>query len=332
MSSVRSYLPGLLLCTLLAACAIVPFYFKPIEQAVKVSPLLLVIVFGMVLRAVWQLPEVFQPGIGLAQKAVLRWAVGGLGLKLSLQELWSIGGSALTVVVLSTLATLGFGVWCGRKLGLTSKMSTLLAVGSSICGASAVVAADSVVQGEKRDSAVSLGVITLLGTIGIIIYPLIGHALGLTPALYGIWDGASLHEMAQVVAAADAFGRESVDVATVAKLARICLLAPVVFYLAWSLRHAHKEAGKAKVQIVPWFLVVFVLLAGVNSLGVLGKDFVKQALHVDLWMLCIGMAGVGLQIRFSELRAAGFRPVLAGALQWVFLAAVSLGLVWWLCR
>ena len=236
------------------------------------------------------------------------------------------------MVIVSTLAALFFGWWIARRLGVGEKLGLLLGVGGAICGASAVVAADSVVQGEKRDSALALGIITLLGTIGILLYPLVHHWLGMSEFFYGVWDGASLHEMAQVVAAGFGVSEEAARVATVVKLARICLLAPVVLYLGWSLRHQHRAAGRAKVSPVPWFLVLFVMFAALNSTGWLPPRWIEIARRVDLWLLCVGMAGVGLQTGFADLKAAGARPIAAGAAQWVFLAGLSYGLARLLVR
>jgi uncharacterized integral membrane protein (TIGR00698 family) len=188
-----------------------------------------------------------------------------------------------------------------------------------------------VVQGEKRDSAIALGVITLLGTIGIVIYPLIARTAGMSDFLYGVWDGASLHEMAQVVAAGFGVSEESARVATVVKLARIALLAPVVLGLSWWLRRHHTAAGRARVSPVPWFLVLFVMFAIVNSSGMVPQAWIMLARRIDVWLLCVGMAGVGLVTGFADLRAAGLRPIVAGAAQWLFLAAVSWGLARGLC-
>jgi uncharacterized integral membrane protein (TIGR00698 family) len=143
---------------------------------------------------------------------------------------------------------------------VAEKLGLLLGVGSAICGASAVVAADSVVQGEKQDAPVALGVITLLGTIGIVVYPLLAHALGMRDFVYGVWDGASLHEMAQVVAAARAQGRR---VATVVKLVRICLLAPVVLA---RVARGHTPTPTRRSRSCR-FLVAFVAFAALSSLG-----------------------------------------------------------------
>src|SRR4029077_394368 len=217
------------------------------------------------------------------------------------------------------------------RLGLDRRLAVLIGVGGSICGASAVVAAGRGVQAEEKDAALALGVITLFGTIGIVIYPLIGRALHMSDFLYGVWDGATLHEMAQVVAAGFGISDEAARVATVVKLARICLLAPVVFYLAWETRRRGGTAGTAKVSPVPWFLVLFVAFAALNSSGLIPAPTLELLRRADLWLLCVGMAGVGLQTGFGDLKDAGIRPIAAGALQWVMLSTLAYGLAWWWC-
>jgi uncharacterized integral membrane protein (TIGR00698 family) len=304
------------------------------KDTLHLSALLLVILVGMALRTIMHVPDWAAPGVRMAQRPVLRWAVAGLGFRLSLGEIVKIGGPALAVVVTSTFVALLLGWWVGRRLGLNDKLATLLAVGGGICGASAVVAADSVVQAEKQDSALAVGIITLLGTIGIVAYPWIGRAAGMGNFRYGVWDGASLHEMAQVVAAASGFSKESTAIATVVKLVRICLLAPVVFFLAWRMRAMTHSAAKGSPQVsaVPWFLVVFVAFAALNSTGWLPKDWVQLIQRGDLWLLCVGMAGVGLQTSFHDLGRAGWAPIAAGAAQWVVLAGLSYGLATLLVR
>ena len=329
-ASVTRHLPGLALAALLATAGFALAEIPWVKGTLHVSALLLVILLGIAWKSLAPLPAVMLRGVALAQRPLLRWAVAGLGFRLSVGELWAIGAPALAVVVISTAAALFFGWWIARRLGVGEKLGLLLGVGGAVCGASAVVAAESVVQGEKQDAAVAIGVITLLGTIGIVIYPLLGHAMGMSPLVYGVWDGASLHEMAQVVAAGFGVSEEAARVATVVKLARIALLAPIVLYLGWSLRHQHRAAGTAHVAPVPWFLVVFVLCAAVNSLGWLPAPVTDLIRRGDLWLLCVGMAGVGLQAGFSDLRRAGLRPIAAGALQWVFLAALSFTLASWL--
>jgi uncharacterized integral membrane protein (TIGR00698 family) len=326
-----SLFTGLVLAALLGGAALLLSETPFVRDVLHWNALLIVILLGMAWKSLAPVPESATPGIRFAQRPVLRWAVAGLGFRLSLHELWKIGAPALLVVTVSTFAALWFGWWIARRLGVDEKLGILLGVGGAICGASAVVAADSVVQSERRDAALALGVITLLGTIGILVYPVLHGALHLGDFVYGVWDGASLHEMAQVVAAAFGVSEEAARVATVVKLTRIALLAPVVFYLAWALRRRHQAVGQAHVAPVPWFLALFVVFAAVNSTGWLPARVSDAIRRVDLWLLAVGMAGVGLQTGLSDIRSAGWKPVLVGALQWVFLATLSLGLARWLC-
>ena len=337
MTRAGEVFPGLVVSVLLATAAFLLAREPFVRDTLHVSPLLLVILLGMALRGVLPLPAWAGPGVLLAQRPVLRWAVAGLGFRLSLGEIVRIGGPGLVVVVASTFVALVAGWWIGRRLGLNDKFATLLSVGGGICGASAVVAADTVVQAEKHDSALALGVITLLGTVGIVFYPWIGRAAGMGDPLYGMWDGASLHEMAQVVAAGAAFSAEATRIATVVKLTRIALLAPVVFFLAWRARRAlatagtpadgRPEAGRApRISLVPWFLVLFVLFAAFNSTGWLARPLVQRIQDGDTLLLCVGMAGVGLQTSFSDLGRAGWAPIASGAAQWLVLASISYGL------
>lgn len=322
MTAIRQAFSGIVVAALLATVAFMLGDTPVFRDTLRIGPLLLVILLGMAWGSFMRLPEWALPGIRVAQRPLLRWAVAGLGLRLSLGEIARIGGPALVVVVVSTFAALLFAWWLAKRLGVGEKLGLLLGVGGAICGASAVVAADSVVQSERRDSALALGVITLLGTLGIVAYPWAGRLLGMGDFLFGVWDGASLHEMAQVVAAGATFSPRAVEVATVVKLVRICLLAPVVFWLAWRAR-AHGTEARAKVSIVPWFLVAFVAFAALNSAGAIPKSVLEPARRLDLWLLCVGMAGVGLQTRFSDIAEAGVRPILVGVAQWLFLAAVA---------
>ena len=350
--------PGLVVSVLLATAAFMLADQPLVRDTLRVSALLLVILAGMAVRSFVRLPESALPGIRVAQRPLLRWAVAGLGFRLSVGEIAHIGGPALAVVATTTFAGLGFGWWLARRLGLGDKLGLLLGVGGAICGASAVVAADSVVQAEKRDAALAIGVITLYGTLGIVLYPWIGRGLGMGDTLFGVWDGASLHEMAQVVAAGAGFSAAAVRIATTAKLIRISLLAPVVLGLAWWMRAragaeaatpagaaaawpaapgsalapAPAPAARARVSVVPWFLVLFVVFAAVHSLDVMPAPLGDAIQRGDTWLLCVGMAGVGLQTGFSDLRRAGAAPILAGAGQWLFVSSLAYLLARALCR
>lgn len=325
------WLPGLAVCMALAGAAMAlaetPFF----KGTLRWSPLLIVIILGMIVASAVKLPALCQPGLKLAQKPVLRWAVAGLGLRLSLAKLASLGLPALGVVTVATFATLAAGFFLAKAMGLGEKIGMLLGTGTSVCGASAIVAADSVVQSEGKDAAASLGIITLWGTLGILVYPLIGQLLQLSPFQYGVWCGASLQELAQSVAAGSAFGPDAQGAATISKMARILLLAPIILILGWQIRRIGGQAGESKAPLVPAFLIVFVVLAGVATLADQGgwaKPWLDPyASTLVTFSLATGMAGVGLQTGFSELKEAGWKPLAFGFILWVVIAVISLLLI-----
>lgn len=317
---------GLLLCAALGSLAYWLGTVPAVRDQLHVGSLLIVLLLGMAWRTWLPIPEPWQAGITFAQKPVLRWAVAGLGFKLSLQELALVGGPALAVVAVCTVFAYFVGVWVARRLGVGEKLAVLLGVGGSICGASAIVAADSVVQSEPAETACALGTITLLGTLGIVAFPLIGRAIGMDEFTFSVWNGASLHEMAQVVAAGQTYGPDAEKWSAVVKLARITLLAPMVLALGWSWHRRSPSSGEARVAPVPWFLVAFLLFAAAVSTGRIPVSAVEAIRAADLWLLCLGMAGVGLRSGWQDVRAAGARPVLAGTVQWVVLSAAALGM------
>lgn len=329
-------LPGLCLTLAISAAAVRLAEVDYIKTKLHFGALLLVILIGILWRNILPPPEWAMPGIRIAQKGILRWGVALLGFKLSIGALVSIGAPSLIVVIIGTTASLAFAWWFGKAMGLHDKLAILMAVGGAICGASAIVAAESVVKAEKEDVVAPIGVITLFGTLGIVIYPIIGRALGMAKFLYGVWCGASLHETAQAVAAGAALGADTV--ATVVKLARIAMLAPIVFFLAWWMRK-RGEDSEAKVAIVPWFLVLFVVFALINSSTSLGMssplvpaDVVSKINDFNVWILCLGMAGVGLQTGFKDLKKAGVMALVVGFAQWIFLSLIAFALASVLCK
>lgn len=330
MKSVQDSLAGLTVCVALALFAGWLAELEFVKETLRLSALLIVILLGMAIGSAVSLPSLFDAGIKVAQKPVLRWAVAGLGLRLTLQEIGRMGGpSVLLVLFLVVLAGFFSCVWLARWFGVGEKLGLLLATGGSICGASAIVAADSVVEAEGKDAAVSLGIVTFWGTVGIFIFPVVAQALGWKDFAYGLICGSTLHETAQVVAAASGLSPAATEVATVVKLVRICFLAPMVLGMGWWLsRQSGRESSGKKAQLVPWFLVMFcvfsVVVSVVTDAGFQGfvKDVANPAVK---FLLAVGMAGVGLQTKVQDLWKAGWGALGLGLVQWLVMIGVAMG-------
>ena len=326
LPAVTAELPGLLLTAAIAALA---FEQRRLPAIGVFSPLILSILIGMAFHNLVGTPRRAKAGVAFSMRRILRFAIILLGLQLTVSQVLSVGAAGIIVIVASLVLTFGFTVWLGRVLGVDGKLSQLIAAGTSICGASAVIAANTAVEGRDEDVAFAVACVTIFGSLSMFLYPLLPALLQLDAHQYGLWAGASIHEIAQVVAAAFQDGKEAGDFGTIAKLSRVTLLAPVVLALGWLAarrRRAHAQ-GPRKSAPMPWFVLGFVALILVNSLDVVPVVLKTDAVPVTTFLLSMALAAMGLETDIRKLKAKGLRPLLLGAGAWVFISGLSLGLI-----
>jgi len=325
MTKVRAILPGVLLA---AALAWLARWLHNIPAISAISALMLAILLGMVIRNTVGMHPSLQPGIKFSMRRLLRLAIMLLGFQLSLHQIWQVGGVGFLIVATTLVCTFLFTVWLGKLLGVDPKLTELLAAGTSICGASAVVATNTVTDGTDEDVAYAIAVVTALGTASVVLYPLASVAMAMPASSYGLWAGSSIHEVAQVIAAAFQGGTVSAQYGTISKLSRVMLLAPVVFLLGYlaDRRRGKGENGQGKVPF-PLFLVGFLAMIGVNSLGVLSAEWVARLVFVNQFLLALALAAMGLETSVRKLIGEGMRPFLVGAGAWCFISVLSLGLI-----
>ena len=326
-STYYALLPGV---ALTAALALLASLLHQLPFLGGLSTLILALGLGMALRNTAGLPAVCRAGVAFSLRRVLRFAVVLLGLQLSLRQLIDVGGLGLVIVGLtlggSYLFTLAAGAW----LRIDRTLCHLIAAGTSICGASAVLAANTVTQGTDEDGAYAIAVVTVFGTLSMLAYPCLAGPLTLSEPAYGLWAGASIHEVAQVVAAAFQNGPVSGELATVSKLSRVLLLAPVVAILGLvSARGAGlREGPKHRPWPVPAFVLGFVAMCLLNTLVPLPAA-VRDGVGVgNRFLLAVALAALGLETDVRKLSGKGPRPLLLGAASWLFIA----GLSYWLIR
>jgi uncharacterized integral membrane protein (TIGR00698 family) len=312
-----------------AALALLALLLRQVPVLAKLSPLILALGLGMALRNVVGLPAVCKAGVVFSLRRVLRFAVMLLGLQLSLRQVVDLGGLGLLVVVLtlggSYLFTVGVGAW----LRIDRKLCHLIAAGTSVCGASAVLAANTVAEGSDEDATYAVAVVTVFGTLAMLTYPLLPELLSLSEKAYGLWAGASIHEVAQVVAAAFQNGPVSGDVATVSKLSRVLLLAPLVAVLGLLAARKGRAAGggKSRPSPVPLFVVGFVGLCLVGTWFPLTGDVKAWVETANRFLLSMALAAMGLETDVRKLTGRGVRPLVLGAAGWLFIAGLSYALI-----
>lgn len=308
-------LPGLTLCALIVGAA---FALRQVPGLVMFSPLILAVLLGVVVRNALGLPAAALPGMQFALRRLLRLGIVSLGLQLTLGQVAEVGAGGLSVVVTGLVATFGFTLLAGRLLGVAPGLTRLIATGTSVCGASAVLAAHAVGRESDEDVAYAIACVTLFGTLAMLAFPLLGQ--GLDSRAYGLWTGASIHEVAQVVAAGAQHGTEAAGFATIAKLTRVALLAPLILLMA-------RSRGSDQHAPFPLFVLGFLAMVLLASSGLVPPEVTKAATPLTQVLLAMGLAAMGLQTDARKLAAKGLRPLALAALASLFIAGLTLVLV-----
>lgn len=321
---VLALIPGLALAGAVAAAAYLARAWGPLGS---LSPMILAIALGILVRNSVGCPALALPGLHFAMRRLLRFAIILLGLQLTAAQIVATGGTGAAILAATVVATFVATRWIGRRLGVSAALTDLIAAGTSICGASAVVAANSVARGSDEDVTYAVACVTVFGSIAMLVDPVIGQMLALTPAQYGLWVGASIHEIAQVVAAAFAWGQATGEAGTVAKLARVVLLAPLVLTLTAIALRGRAAGDTAAKPPLPWFVLGFVALVAVNSLIDIPAALRANAALVSTAFLTIALAAMGLETSIAKLGARGFRPLILAACAALFIAGFSLTLI-----
>ncbi|MEH6951654.1 YeiH family protein [Nitrobacter sp. NHB1] len=320
-------MPGLLLTALITAAA---FGLREMPDIGTFSPLILAIVLGMLFHNAIGTPARAKAGVTFALRRVLRFAIILLGLQLTAAQIAEVGATGLAVIALTLIATFVFTTWAGRLLGVEKKLTQLIAAGTSICGASAVIATNTVTNAHDEDVAYAVACVTVFGSIAIFAYPLLPGLLHLEPRAFGLWSGASIHEIAQVVAAAFQDGQQAGEFGTIAKLSRVAMLAPMVIGLGLIAARNNRKAGVTNATgraPMPWFVLGFVALVGLNSVVTIPPEARSVIVTVTTVMLSMALAAMGLETDIRKLRAKGLRPLMLGAAAFLFIACFSLLLV-----
>ncbi len=309
-------LSGLLFVALFAVAAL-RIADWPLVKDLKLSPLIVGIVLGMAYANTLRhrLPAAWVPGILFSAKTLLRLAVALYGFRISFQDLAAVGPAGMVASTFMLATTFLLGAWLGvRVLRLDRDTSLLTAAGSSVCGAAAVLATEPVLEAKPHKSAVAVGTVVLFGTLSMFLYPLLERAgvLGLSPAAYGVYVGATVHEVAHVVAAGSAVPGAA-EPAVIVKMTRVMLLAPLLLVLGFVLAR-----GRASLK-VPWFAVAFLGVAGFNSLGLLPPAWLAAINRLDTFLLTMAMTALGMETGAEKLRAAGAGPLLLAGLLYLWL-------------
>jgi uncharacterized integral membrane protein (TIGR00698 family) len=331
----RAVLPGLGLALLVAVLATVVGQHVPLVGTAVPGAVL-----GAVIALVVKPGERLAPGLRYASSFVLQCSVVLLGTQLSIAQAARVGVGSLPVMLGTLAVCLGAAWLYGRLLGVTGDLRTLIGVGTGICGGSAIAAVSPVIEAASTDVAYAISTIFLFNIAAVLVFPVIGHAIGMSQQSFGLFAGTAVNDTSSVVATATTYGSAAANHAVVVKLVRTLMIIPICLGLtaltARKHRHRHRPALEPAasvrmspwrvVRLVPWFLIGFVVAAALNSARVIPAGVHGPLQHVSVFLVAVALSAIGLSTDVAALRKAGPRPLLLGALLWITVAAASLGL------
>ena len=317
--------PGMLLAVSIAVVATIVGKAVPIIGAPVIC-----IVIGVVIAAIRRPSEKYRPGIALSSKLILQISVVVLGSQLSLSEIVKVGFTSLPVMLGSLGVCLLGAFWIGRWLGIVGDLRTLIGVGTSICGASAIAAVTPIIGAASVDVAYAISTIFLFNITAVLTFPFLGHLLGMSQHSFGLFAGTAVNDMSSVVAASTTYGSVAANYAIVVKLTRTLLIIPISLFLATLEQRKHAEgASKPKIRIrrlVPWYLIGFVVVAAANSLGWIPLSIHHDLVQISIFLIAVALAAIGLSTDIVGLRRTGPRPLLLGGILWILVSVTSLAL------
>ena len=293
------------------------------------EPLVLALLIGVVLRNVVPSPARFAAGASFAAKQVLEVGVALLGATVDVRQIVAAGPALLAVVLAGVFLGIATSYGAGRLLGLSGVLAFLVAVGNSICGNSAIAAVAPVIRAEKKDVASAIGLTAVIGVCLVLALPLLIPLFLLDHYQYGVLAGMSVYAVPQVIAAAYPVSRLSGDVATLVKLTRVILLGPIVLLTAivMARRGGPGQAKRGFNTYAPWFVVIFLALAAIRSLGVLPDAIALPAREASRGLTIVAMAGLGFGVDLAAVRAVGARVAAAVIVSLAFMASLTLVLI-----
>lgn len=282
-----SLVSGLLMTTGIAGAA---FGLRLAPGLGTFSPAIIAAIIGLVLSHAVKLPPSTNAGILFSIRTLLRLAVALLGVQVTVAQVTGLGITSFAIVAATLIASFVFIKTLGQLLGVEPKLAELIAAGTSVCGAAAVAATNTVTDAADEDVAYGVAMVTIFGTIAMLLYPLAEHAFSIDPRHYGLWAGASIHEVAQVVGATAQIGPIATETGTIAKLTRVLLLAPLVMTIR--VRGGKKASGKVA---IPIFVLGFASLVALGSLMAIPTEIKSLTGQLSGFLLAMALGGMGLK-------------------------------------
>ena len=313
----KEHLAGIIFTIAIAGVGFIAHYTIGLAGA-EVYALLI----GIVVGNLFTTNKTLQPGISYSEKKILGWAIALMGLQLNFRLL-NISWWLIPVLLLVIVVVMFLGKFLSDRFSMNSSCGYMIGVGHAICGASAIAAISPLLNKEGHETGVAVGVVNVLGTIGMLVFPFVVISLGFTQEESGVFMGGTLQAVGNVVGAGYAVGDEAGQVATLVKLGRVLMLGPVVIFTAFAFHS--KENHMDRKKVLPGFILVFLVLLLVVNVFQLPTTVLNTFKQVDKILLAIAMAGIGLQIKFADLKSKGPKALMLGSV--IFASQIAIVLM-----
>lgn len=330
MKKLLTYIPGFLMALLVALIA---RYLESLLPIPLIGESVIALFIGMAINHIKKPSKMISAGLKFTSKRVLKFSIILLGASLSIGTILSVGRLSLTVMIFTLITCFGCGYFVGKWLGLDWKLSNMISAGTGICGGSAIAAMAPVIEAEDKDVAYAMSATFLFDMAMIVLFPIMGRAMGLSDMAYGLWTGTAVNDTSSVVAAGYAFSEAAGDFATMVKLTRTLSIIPTV--LIFSLintrinnKNLAKDAvSREKVKITslfPWFILAFVGMAIINSFGIIPATVSTAMKTLSKFLMVSALAAIGMNTDFREIKKSGINPMIHGFIISVLVVIVAI--------
>jgi uncharacterized integral membrane protein (TIGR00698 family) len=324
MRWIQTHAAGIIFAAILAAAAHAAGKFVPLVGGAVFG-----IIFGIAVSNIFILPKSTGPGLAFTSKKILQAAIVVLGSGLGLAQVFRTGLSSLLVIVTTISAAFIIAVFVGRILKVNFNLISLIGSGTAICGGSAIAAVAPVIEADDHEIAYAISTVFLFNVIAVLIFPPIGHLLGMTESGFGMFAGTAINDTSSVVAAGYVYGNSAGDYATIVKLTRTIMIIPIaaafVPIMILRKRKDSRDGGRFSItKIFPWFILGFLAASALNTSGTLSTHAIDILKETGKFMIIMALTAIGLKTDLKKMIHTGYKPALLGLAAWIAVAVTSL--------
>jgi len=289
------------------------------------------IVLGILISSLSKKPECTKKGLGFTSKKILQWSIIALGGGLSLTQVYNVGISSLYVMLFTLSAAFITAYGVGRLMGIPLKLTSLIGMGTAICGGSAIAAISPIIEADDEEIAYSISTVFIFNVIAVLVFPVLGHIIGFSDKAFGLWAGTAINDTSSVVAAGYAFSSAAGAYATIVKLTRTTMIIPISLIFAAVVAIRKKKAADKSGEvnysfkkIFPWFILWFLAASLLNTAGIINGQLAGVMTETGKFFIVVALSAIGLNSNLKQMLKTGLKPMLLGLIVWASVTVVSL--------